>query len=455
MIEKEGLGSYLYRVKHFLNLDTTVYLSIITRVWSVIKTPLSIIFITRFLTPVYQGYWYTFLSMAALTVFAEMGFTTIIIQYVSHEFAHLNLEDNNTISGDEERLQKFVGLVRFCINRYLIIIPIGILIILIAGFIFFKTTLYSKELFFVWVIYAFAGGFTLFVSLLSSIMQGINKVKEVLRINLYANIISTVSIWLVLVFGGGIWALTISSLIFCLVSMIFFLFQYGHFFRQVYTSPIINKFNWGKEVYKLQMQYSISWIAGYFVFNFVTPVTLYFLGPVMAGKVGITFTTTAAILQMSYSWVSNKIPDLNMYISLKKPESAKSLFKSLNKSSLFFFCLCSVLILAVLGINLFGLRIKFLPVEIVAIVLVSEFAKLLFGNWAVYLRAYKSEPYLVLSLINGFLTLIIFLLSLNFYHSFNLALIIFTILQIVILLFASKKYFLGVTVTGFEVNKGE
>lgn len=435
------MNLYLSKIKSFLNFDTSVMLSITTRVWSILKTPLSILFITRFLTPVYQGYWYTFLSMAALTVFAEMGFTTIIVQYVSHEFAHLNLERDNTVSGDEERLEKFVSLVRFCISRYLIIIPIGILIILAAGFIFFKNTLYSDQLTLVWILYACSGGLTLFVSLLSCIIQGLNKVKDVLQINLYANIISTVSIWIVLLLGGNIWALTISSLIFCLVSFIFFWGRCGRFFRQVYTYSVKNKYNWGREVSRLQTHYSLSWIAGYFVFNFVTPVTLYFLGPVMAGRVGITFTTTSAILQMAYSWVANKIPELNMHISLKKPDVARSLFRSLNTSSLFFFGLCSVLMLAGLGLNLFNLQVKFLPIGIVAIVLVSEFAKLLFGNWAVYLRAYKVEPYLWLSLINGFLTLVIFLVCLDIYRSFNLALIIFTLLQIGILLLGSKKYF--------------
>lgn len=441
MLKRESLNLHLSKVKSFLNLDTNVILSIITRIWSIIKTPLSIIFITKFLTPVYQGYWYTFLSMAALTVFAEMGFTTIIVQYVSHEFAHLSLEKDNTVSGDDERMQKFVGLIRFCISRYLIIIPIGILIILAVGFIFFKSTLYSEQLTLVWILYACSGGLTLFTSLLSCIIQGINKVKDVLQINLYANVISTISIWIILILGGNIWALTVSSLIFCLASFLFFWIRCGRFFRQVYTYPIKNKFNWGREVYKLQTHYSLSWIAGYFVFNFVTPVTLYFLGPVMAGRVGITFTTTAAILQMAYSWVANKIPELNMHISLKKPDVARSIFRSLNVSSLFFFGLCSVMMLAGLSLNLFNLQMKFLPIGIVAIVLVSEFAKLLFGNWAVYLRAYKVEPYLLLSLINGFLTLVIFLVCLDVYRSFNLALIIFTVLQICILLLGSKKYF--------------
>jgi hypothetical protein len=437
---KSSNNSYLYKVKQFLNLDSTVYLSIGSKAWSIVKTPLSVIFITKFLTPESQGYWYTFLSMAALTVFAELGFTSIIIQYVSHEFAHLHIQTDNTLTGDEDKLEKFIGLIRFCINRYLIIIPIGIIIVLLVGFIFFKSALYSTNLITVWIIYAISGGLTLFTSLVSSIIQGINKVKHVLQINLYANIISTISIWVVLAAGGGIWALTISSLMLCFVSFIFFFAKYKRFFYQVYTYRIKNKFNWGKEVYSLQIRYSISWIAGYFIFNFVTPVTLYFLGPVMAGKVGITFTSTSAILQMSHSWVSNKIPELNMNISLNKKEGAKKLFQSLNKSSLFFFFLCSVLVLIILQINFFNLQVKFLPIWLTAIVLVSEFAKLLFGNWAVYLRAYKVEPYLFLSVANGLLTLATFLICLKFYHSFNAALIIFTILQIITLILGRKKY---------------
>lgn len=432
--------TYLNKIKQFLNLDSTVYLSISSKIWSIIKTPLSVIFITKFLSPEYQGYWYTFLSMSALTVFAELGFTSIIIQYVSHEFAHLQLTDDNKVEGNHLKVEKFIGLIRFCINRYLIIVPIAVLIVLLVGFIFFRTTLYDKRLITVWIIYAFSGGLTLLTSLLSSILQGINKVKHVLEINLYANIMSTLIIWLILISGGGIWALTISALAFCLISFLFFFIKYYHFFHQVYSHRIFNKFNWGKEVYSLQIRYSISWIAGYFIFNFVTPVTLYFLGPVMAGKVGITFSSTSAILQMSHSWVANKIPQLNMNISLNKKTEAKNLFRSLNKSSLFFFVLCSVLVLIVLQINIFNLQIKFLPVWVTGIVLISEFAKLLFGNWAVYLRAYKSEPYLTLSVANGVLTLITFLICLKFFHSFNTAIIIFTLLQLCTLILGRKKY---------------
>jgi hypothetical protein len=430
----------LHKIKQLFNLDSTVYLSIASKTWSILKTPLSVIFITRFLTPESQGYWYTFLSMAALSVFAELGFTTIIIQYVSHEFAHLEVQKDNTIMGDNAKLDNFFGLIRFCISRYLIITPIAILIVMLAGYVFFRSTLYSTNLITIWIMYAISGGLTLFTSLISSILQGINKVRNVLQINLYANVISTISIWVVLLLGGGIWALTVSSLIFCFTSFVFFYYKYKYFFFQVYTNHSTNKFDWGKEVYGLQIRYSVSWIAGYFVFNFVTPVTLYFLGPVMAGKVGITFTSTSAILQMAHSWISNKIPELNMNISLNKKDAARNLFRSLNRSSLYFFFLCSIMVLVVLQVNIFNLQIKFLPVWITAIVLISEFAKLLFGNWAVYLRSFKVEPYLILSVLNGFLTLVIFLVCLYFYHSINAALIIFTLLQIIILLLGRKKY---------------
>jgi len=45
--------------------------------WRIVSGPVTLIFIPLFLTPEIQGYWYTFGSLAALSIFADLGFTTI------------------------------------------------------------------------------------------------------------------------------------------------------------------------------------------------------------------------------------------------------------------------------------------------------------------------------------------------------------------------------------------
>jgi hypothetical protein len=428
------------RIKHSLNLDLSVYLSITGRLWSIIKTPLSVIFITKYLDSIYQGYWYTFLSLGTLTVFAEMGFTAIITQFISHEFAYLTLKENKSVSGDRVFVERLMSLIKYSATRYLFIIPAGVLIILLISFVFFREILFSRQLIFIWLLYVFSGGATLLVSLISSIIQGINQVNNVLKVNLIANIFSTISIWVVLYLHGGIWALGISSIFLALTSMVCYFLMYKSFLIQVLTYKVREQYNWKKEVYKLQVNYSLSWIAGYFIFNFITPITLFFLGATIAGKVGITFAATSAVLQMAHTWVLNKMPELNMFVSLNKIKDAKDRFTSLNKSSVWFFILCSCVILLLLKINVFNMGKKFMTIPMVAIVLFSELAKLLFGNWAVYLRSFKVEPYLKLSILNAVFTAITFYIGLKFFKNIEYSIVIYTLIQFIALFFGFRIF---------------
>ena len=83
-----------------LGIDKPIFYTILTVFWASIAGVLTIVFIVDFLSLSDQGYWYTFLSLGALATFAELGFTTIITQFISHEYAHLE-ERNGKLIGDD------------------------------------------------------------------------------------------------------------------------------------------------------------------------------------------------------------------------------------------------------------------------------------------------------------------------------------------------------------------
>lgn len=100
---------------------------------------------TLFLSAIEQGYWYTFISVAALSVFADLGFSNIILQFSAHEFAFLSFKDNKKIFGDNEHLDKLATFFNFSLKWMIKIVIIVFPLIIIIGYYFINAKGFSGE----------------------------------------------------------------------------------------------------------------------------------------------------------------------------------------------------------------------------------------------------------------------------------------------------------------------
>lgn len=110
--------------------------TLINQLWRVIAGPLVLLFIPLYLTSIEQGYWYTFSSIAALAVFADLGFSTISLQFAAHEFSRLKFNSNRTLVGDEISLWKLASFFRFSVRWLGRIIGIVFPLIVVGGYFF-------------------------------------------------------------------------------------------------------------------------------------------------------------------------------------------------------------------------------------------------------------------------------------------------------------------------------
>ena len=115
----------IFFLKNKTGIDSAILWNIFNKALNVVKGPITLYFLIRYLNPSTQGLWYTFGSLGALTIFAELGFLTIITQFVSHEFAFLQNE-NGKVVGPYEKLNRFFGLIRFSLKFYSLIVHIKI-----------------------------------------------------------------------------------------------------------------------------------------------------------------------------------------------------------------------------------------------------------------------------------------------------------------------------------------
>jgi len=299
----------------FLGIDSSIGWSIINAVWGLFKGFISLYFLLRYLTIEQQGIWYTFINLGFLTSFADLGFTIIITQFVSHEYSKLTF-NQGLVLGNIYNLDKFFSLVRFSLKIYFFITPIAVVILAVAGFWFFSTQ--SLLILIAWFVFSIVGGFSLIGSLLQSIYQGLDKVKEIQQNIFIGSFFTTIFNWALLFFKFNIWAL-VGGNVFGLLVMLFILYRKAPlFWKQIYHYKNLVKYNWFNEIISLQWKYAISWASGYFIFNLFVPAAYKIQGANIAGQIGITIGLIGVVSGISDSWLRTKVPKFNILVAIAR-----------------------------------------------------------------------------------------------------------------------------------------
>ncbi|NOR69719.1 MAG: hypothetical protein GQ532_08520 [Methylomarinum sp.] len=406
-----------------------------------IKGPVIIAAILLFLNVTEQGFWYTFISLSALTGLAELGFTTIISQFVSHEYANLRFR-NGYLVGKRFSLDKAFGLVRYAIRVYCYIVPIAIVILIVIGGYFFSDE--SYQILVIWLAYCVLSGLNLVVSLLQSIYKGFDKVYKTHLIKILSNVCSILFLVLALACDLGLAALPVSMLFLLLPSSVLLFRMDKRFWCQIIRHKIINKHSWFHEIISLQSKYAVSFLCGYFIFNLFVPLSFKYQGAIIAGQLGLTLTIAKAMSAFTYVWIQSKLPTMNMMAARKQRNDLKNLFLMKTKLSMLTFFLGAIMLIFLAYIankySIYQTRVLKLP-EIL-LVLSSELAVVCMSIYAIYVRAHKIEPVHYPSLISAIFIAIIafyFITESDLYNLYIVLNIFQWLVMLPMFLFAGKK----------------
>jgi len=374
------------------------------QLWRLIAGPLTILLIPLFLTEVDQGYWYLFGSISALSVFADLGFSNIILQFSAHEFAFLSFNTEGLLAGDDNHLKKLGSFLRFTIKWISSICLIVFPIIYFVGIWFFVRDGVLRIYLLPWTIFSLGSLLNFFNNSVLSYLEGMNQIGAIQNIRFLVAIINTIVVAAILLLGGNIYALAFGLLT---SASSIFLFIFGRFHKLLKQIMRISKnyvYSWRKEILPLFSRYAISFSSGYFIFQIYTPVMQYFHGPVQSGKIGITLSLVMVIFSMSNIWIYTVTPKMNMLVSQRNKEALDILFKRRLVFSLMTYIAISVCMFVFLVFFkdfwiLPKVISRFLPVKSVLMLLVCYFFQLIINSWATYLRAHKREPYMIPSLV--------------------------------------------------------
>ena len=354
---------------------------------------------TRFLTPSQQGFFFTLLSFATLTVVVELGLSTVIIQFVSHEWAGLETADDT--ADRAKALSRLRSIGRFAIIWFSTGALLFWLVVGTSGYFFLRNVPGSSSV--------LPGPWTMLITLISldlatfpcwALLEGARRIKSVYAYRAVKALVLGVGTWIALSVGLGLWALPIGFL--CALPLAAWpLSANWDFFTLLLTPPEREVVRWRSEILPLQWRLAMSWVAGYFANWAITPLALKMLGGVVAGQLGLTWTLATGITTIASSVIMVKFTRFGHLVATRQ-------FPELDRMVLRQGLISVVLAMAGSAVVLFsdwlalreGISFahRLLPLGVVALFMLGAIIQQCTLPLAYYLRAFKREPFMWLSI---------------------------------------------------------
>ena len=394
----------------WMQLDFHVFVTLLFRSWSIIAGGVTILLIPTSLSPVQQGYYYTFASILALQIFFELGMSQVVVQIVAHEAVNLTHDPEHGYQGAPRAIGRLASIGYLLGKWYLIAALLFLLATGIAGTTFFRNgELPWHQWGLPWLALVAATAGNLWISWKMAFVEGFALVGQVSRLRLTQSITGFGCMWAVLVAGGGLWAVAIVPAVAFVMSFYWLrkstLRQF--FSRSSETMDTNSDFSWRREIFPFQWRIAVSWISGYFIFQLFTPLIFKHDGAVEAGRVGLGITMFNAVGTVGSSWVAAKVPVLASLLSQGDRNGAISLFRRLLKATMSFMTGISiVLILCVWGLQHSGTHLasRLPSMPVFCALALAQVASSFIWPAATFMRAHKEEPMLAPSVAMAVLT---------------------------------------------------
>jgi len=428
----EPLKSLLRKI----GVDRAVFYGVLAKIWTMFAGPVRLFLIATRFSPIVQGYYYSFYSFLMFQSIFELGFSMVIIQFASHEWSELRMDERGHVTGNPDALSRLASLGRFSIFWFGISGLVFMALLATGGSLFFLITpQVGVEWRFPWLALSVAAGLNLCMVPAFSILIGCNQVGVVNQFRFYQTTLVYGVIWISIITGGELWTLFIATSAGLVASSVFFWWRYGGFIRILYESRSGPSMKWFKEIWPMQWRMAIVMICGTLSSNLPVLALFHYQGPDVAGQMGMTQSLLLVLSEISISWVFTKMPLFGIFIAKKDYDTLDRMFFTTVKfSGLAFSCGSLLIIGMVFLLNTFSVPMaqRLLPPGLVILFLFSTLLTTIATALGHYLRAHKKEPYAVVSLVSGLFSTVIVLLTGKWYGVSGVAWGLFTMNSILI-----------------------
>jgi hypothetical protein len=366
------------------------------RLWLVLTGPVTIIVLATYLTPYAQGYFFTFMSLAAARTVAEMGLGQVIIVKMTRL--------HSPVAGEAHALSpRAAGFIRFTAKWFAGAgFVVGALLCLVGTFLLETGDGLSRaEWQPQWLALSVLVGFDIALSGLLFPLEGAGQVRSVYFCRMVRSFVNSIGLWLFIVAGFQLWSISI-ALAGSLVWTVYFIATNGKLVvAALRPGTPVARIDWLSEVFPAQWRLALSSIAEYVSFYTMIPLMYVMHGPLIAGQLGVTWQIAAAISSIAGAVISTRFPEFSR---LAEARSIRDLDRLFLTTSLVSMAIC---LLGALSFWLCVLLFERAGFEIATRVLpLDQVAILMFGiliwhsnlSIASYLRAHGGDPFLPASL---------------------------------------------------------
>lgn len=387
-------------------VDRAIGFTILHRAWGLLAGPATLIFVIAFLTPAEQGFYYAFAGVLGLQIFFELGLGFVVMQTVSHLMADLRVE-GNVLLGAQASAGRLGRLLADVLRWYGLACAAFIGVILLSGFWFFTQSPGNEQVHWQlpWLLVVPVFGFSILANACFSFLEGMGLVADVAFARLVQSVIGLVALCLLFALGAKLMALVALHAVNLIVSTSWIVWRRGRLLRQVWSQRApAGAIGWRQEIWPFQWRIAVSWMAGYCGTQVITLILFSRLGPVEAGRFGLTLTALSAVATGATAWVSTKAPRFGSLVAQGRTEELNALFAQAWRGALVFGAAGLLMVLLMVsGLSAADATLgqRFVPLLGLVAMACATLVSIKVSAEATYLRAFRREPYLTLSIVNG------------------------------------------------------
>lgn len=401
------------KLARWLGLDFHILSTLMYRSWGIVSGAVMLLFMPVWFTSVEQGYYYTFASLLGLQIFFELGLNYVVMQQVSHEYAHVSRAADGSLQGDATHLDRLADLHAILRRWYRRAALAFWLVVGSVGTVFFsqRPDLTWTHWLPVWLTLVTVVSGNLYFSPMMAMLEGCGMVGQIARMRLKQAIVGSLLSWTLLSLGANLYAVPVLPTL-GLIMTVIWLRRHGGILHQLQAraqGPMVHRLSWRTDIFPFQWRIALSWVSGYFIFQLFSPVLFAFRGPVEAGRVGMGLALFHALSTVGMSWVNAKAPQFGAHIARAERDALNRLFVTITQRSLAFITLGAFGILAgtrFLQHMQWPIAERLPDLAVLACLALVTIANTVVFAAAAYMRAHREEPMLVPSVTVGLLNLL-------------------------------------------------
>lgn len=389
--------------------DKAVFYTLLSRVTSICLGPLVVVAVGTLLSPEELGVYYVFGSLLMLRGLIDLGFSQSTQQLLANRFADLKFCRESGVTGNEVSMTQFLNLAKFSCIMYQIMGYATLLLIGISGHVFLSGELSAHEnvdWVLPWWVVILSVSIGIWNLGIVVVADGANQVALTNKFRFWTELAAILAFLITLAVGGGLWALAFMALVRILLPYPI-AYKLGSRIKEQIRTADSSSIEFRRVIWPLQSRNIVVYGLGFFYYYSYSPITLYFLGPATAGKMGMALQIANMVSSFALVWFNTKLPLMGNLAGSNNYAEVLRLNKSGLRISLGMWVIFSVFVIGILIMivpYIPQLNQKIAPMGTVALFIVGAGAFIWHHIRATFIRAFCHEVFAPLAVIQALLT---------------------------------------------------